>query len=60
MTKPGSVIPNAMRDLLNVVLSEYLEILHCVQDDETGMRHPECNEGSPDCGMVPVFGIRII
>ncbi|WP_147279751.1 hypothetical protein [Legionella quateirensis] len=30
-----NVIPNVMRDLLNVVLCLHQEILHCVQDDET-------------------------
>jgi hypothetical protein len=30
----GTVIPNAMRDLLNVVRCLHWEILHCVQDDE--------------------------
>ncbi|WP_147279754.1 hypothetical protein [Legionella quateirensis] len=29
----GNVIPNAMRDLLNVTLCQHLEILHYVQDD---------------------------
>ncbi|WP_147279760.1 hypothetical protein [Legionella quateirensis] len=56
MTKLGSVIPNARRDLLNLVLSQHLEILHFVQDDETGSRHPECNERCPDCGTESVFG----
>ncbi|WP_147279770.1 hypothetical protein [Legionella quateirensis] len=56
-----TVIPNAMRDLLNVALCLHLEILHCVQDDALFSdyplnRHPDCNEGSPERGIVPASG----
>ena len=44
-----------MRDLLNVVRCQYLEILHCVQDDEPVKRHPECNEGFHEHGIVPAL-----
>ncbi|WP_203162703.1 hypothetical protein [Legionella bononiensis] len=47
MTQQRHVIPNGMRDLLNVALCQHVEILYCVQDDETETRHPEWNEGSP-------------
>ncbi|WP_238585545.1 hypothetical protein, partial [Legionella quateirensis] len=35
----GHVIPNAMRDLLNVVLCLHLELLYCVQDDVIILGH---------------------
>ncbi|MBL7525048.1 hypothetical protein [Legionella bononiensis] len=55
------VIPNAVRDLLNGVLCLHLGILRRVQDEVTStqfkeLRHPEYNEGSPECGIVPAFG----
>ncbi|WP_238400742.1 hypothetical protein, partial [Legionella bononiensis] len=52
------------RDLLNVEPCQYLEILHYAQDDvipkddAIPKEHviPSENEGSPECGTVPVFG----
>ncbi|WP_172459529.1 hypothetical protein [Legionella quateirensis] len=45
-----------MRALLNVALCLHLEILHCVQDEESWNRHPEWNEGSPAIGTEPMVG----
>ncbi|WP_280524232.1 hypothetical protein [Legionella quateirensis] len=35
VTPHNNVIPNAMKDLLNVALCLHWEFLHCVQDDDT-------------------------